>query len=134
MSRNDRSEKQIPRQPTPMVLELGLRRKLSCRVAETEILGLHKPGVRDDPANLAHRPSDSVHLREQRVPAGLLGSFMRKPQSVIAAEPRRGERLIDRIPVLDPGIALGNGARIFAEGGSEIIREQIRVTRAAAVM
>lgn len=48
---------------------------------------------------------------------------------------RRGERLIDRRPLVDPGIALRNAGREISETPREtVIVEEMRVGGTAAVM
>ena len=128
-------EQQVPCRPAPDILERSLLAQLGSGEGAAEILRLNEPRGGIDPANGLHREPGSVDLVEERAPERALVADMRIPMAIKRRKARRGERLIDRRPLVDPGIALRNAGREISETPREtVIVEEMRVGGTAAVM
>ena len=68
----DAAAQQVPAQPAPLVLEVGLIREERRAVGLAEVVGLHQLGGRVDAPDLAHREHHGAALVEQRVAEGAL--------------------------------------------------------------
>jgi len=75
-----------------------------------------------------------VHLIQRRAQERRVVRHVRVPHAVQRAEPSRGERLVHRRIAPDPRIALRDGAREGRQTVGEVVVEETRAERAAAVV
>src|SRR5690625_1084281 len=134
MVRQHMAAEQIPAQPAAIILESSLGGQFRDRMTESQILGLDQSRRRVDQADFTHGGPDRVDLVEERQPAGILIAPVRVPVTIEAGEACRRQGFVDGCPVLDPRIALGNGARMGGEPRCEVIGQQACIGWAATMM
>src|SRR5688572_541986 len=115
MRRVDASAQQVPRQPAPLVLEVGLILERRRAVDRTQVVGLQEARGRIDGTNRPHRQDRGAAFVDQYAGEGASTALVGKPMAVQSAETRGGERLVDgRIP-LEPGESPRELTGIFGE-------------------
>lgn len=99
---------EVPGEPAPLVVELGLVAQPLGAVGGAEVFGLHQSCRRIDAADRLHGEPRGGALVQQRAHEGARFTAVRVPVTIEAAEAGRGERLVHRGVVLNPG---GSAAR-----------------------
>jgi hypothetical protein len=134
MLRSDASAEQIEAEPAPLILMRRLVTERRGREGLAEILGLEELRVRNGRADRAHRLERALALVHQRPEERRIVALVRIPVAVKGREARGRERLVDRRPHLDPGIAVGDAGGVIGELLREIGIEQAGVARAGAMV
>ncbi len=134
MMPGDAPAEQIPAHPAARVVELCLMRQGRGGVGAANVLRLDQPGGRDDLADSGHGATDRIDLVDQRRPESRLRGKVGMPMSVQGREPRGGQRLVDRGPVLHPIEAPRGGAGEIGQAGGESRVQKVRVTGTGTVV
>ncbi len=130
----DPAEQQIPSGPPAKVVERCLFGQARGCIGTAEIVRLDQLRGRVHPTHGLHRQSDAIHLVEQCQPEGALVRAVRVPMAVESREAGGGQRLVDRRPGLDPGVALRDLGSKVGQAGRKRRVEQVGVAGTAAVM
>ena len=117
----DPAAQEVPGDPAPAVVVLGVLRHRGGGVGVAEVLGLHELSRGVHPADARHRKPRGVDLIEHRSPQGALVLGVREPVAVEATEPRRGERLVHGGVGVQPWVALGDRLRVGGEAQGEAV-------------
>jgi hypothetical protein len=125
MARHHHAAEQVPPHPAARVLEVRLASQRSGGVAVAEVVRLDQARVGPHLADLPHRKARRVDLVEQRVPEERLVRRVRVPVPVQRAEARGGQRLVDRCPVADPLVALGNRRGVTGQAQGEAVVDRL---------
>ncbi len=134
MARLHPPAEQVPAHPPPLVVEAGLVGDRAGGIGAAEILGLDQAGRGVHPANGRHGQPHPIDLVEQHVPEAPLVEQMRMPKPIEGGKAGRGQGFVDRRPLADPGVALGDSRRETLETAREAGIDQAGVARAGAVV